>query len=95
MIVASDFEGAGSRYDFLVLDGVFDGPEAILDGVLDLADGVAVGPADQKRHRTRVRAVFDESEFVLAQHRFVNQTRISQAVYQRDSDIFAKKLIYL
>lgn len=36
--------------ELTIMNGILDGPEPISDGILDLCDGVVVGPLDDNRH---------------------------------------------
>ena len=72
MFGCSDFEGASTRQDAFVLDGVADCAEAVTNGVSGLSNRVIVGTLDQDRAREGIFNAFDEGVFIFTKSLLVD-----------------------
>lgn len=66
MVCGGDLKGACARDDCAVVDGVFDGAEAVADSVFDLGDGVVVGAFDEEGAGLGLGDVFDKGVALFA-----------------------------
>lgn len=48
-----------------IFNSIFDSPQTITDGILDLSDGMGVGSLDQDGHRQGVLALLHKRVFAL------------------------------
>jgi hypothetical protein len=72
VLTGSDFECTSSGNNALVVNGVGDSSETVLDGISGLGNGVIVGALDQDGAGEGVLNTFDESVFVFTELLFVN-----------------------